>query len=378
LFIPFYNSFFRIITIISFILLHIGFELCFDIGVLSYLSIVNWLCLIPSVAWDKAAQRLETSPRKGLEIYYDADCGFCKKVVHFIRTFLILPGTPLLKAQEDAEIYAAMEEQNSWVVRDDRGHHYYKFEGIIYVCSLSPIFGFLTPLLRQSFMRKAGTKMYETIASNRQKAGLLTRPFKFRPLEVKPARFLNIIALFFLLIMFIWNLKGFADQTVARRRRNPKEDWASQVHRLFRRRTVQQIYWLPELTRLDQVWSIFAPSPPLDDGWYAIVGQLKDGSEVNVLQEDQPIPWDKPTIQQRKALYQTIQWRVYYIEMNRAIGQRLYPYLGQYLCRTWNEKHQGKKQLESLEIYYMDERTVPPDEKQTVKKTRVWQQSCSK
>ncbi|MDY7014089.1 MAG: HTTM domain-containing protein, partial [Cyanobacteriota bacterium] len=79
LFIPFYNSFFRIITIISFILLHIGFELCFDIGVLSYLSIVNWLCLIPSVVWDKAAQRLETSPRKGLEIYYDADCGFCKK-----------------------------------------------------------------------------------------------------------------------------------------------------------------------------------------------------------------------------------------------------------------------------------------------------------
>ncbi|MDY6782678.1 MAG: hypothetical protein SW833_09065 [Cyanobacteriota bacterium] len=377
LFIPFYNNFLRIIAIVSFVLLHIGFELCFDIGVLSYLSIVNWLCLIPSIVWDTAARNLETSARQGLKIYYDADCGFCKKVVHFIRTFLILPGTPLLKAQDDAEIYAAMEEQNSWVVRDYRGINHYKFEGIVYVFSLSPILGFIAPLLRSSFVRSAGTKMYETIASNRQKAGLLTRPFKFRPIEVKPSRILDTVALFFLLIAFMWNLKGFADQTVVRRRNQPREDWASQVHRLFKRRTVQRLYWLPELTRLDQVWSIFAPSPPLDDGWYAIVGQLKDGSEVNVLQEDQPIPWNKPTVRQRKALYKTIQWRVYYIEMNRAIGQKLYPYLGQYLCRTWNAEHSGKKQLVSLKVYFMDERTVPPDEKQTVKKSMVWQQSCS-
>ncbi|NES81017.1 MAG: HTTM domain-containing protein [Moorea sp. SIO2B7] len=99
IFIPFRNSFFRCCAVVSFILLHIGFGLCFELGIFPFLSISSWLVFIPSQVWYWIEQRLNTRERKELKIYYDTDCGFCKKVVHLIRTFLILPGTPLLIAQ---------------------------------------------------------------------------------------------------------------------------------------------------------------------------------------------------------------------------------------------------------------------------------------
>jgi hypothetical protein len=375
LFIPFRTSFFRCVAIISFILLHIGFELCFSIGILSYLSIVNWLALIPSLVWDAAIKRLDTSQRRGLTIYYDADCGFCKKVVYLIRTFLILPGTPLLLAQDNDSIYADMLEKNSWVVVDWQGNRHFKFEAIAYVCSLSPIFWGLTPLLRWKPVMAPGTKLYEIVASNRRIAGLFTRPLKFRPLEIKPSLPLNIIALLLLFLTSLWNFKSFVTQTVERRT-VPKNDWVSSAHKFLHRKTFQRIDVISYLTRLDQSWSIFAPAPPRDDGWHVIPGKLKDGTEVNVLQEGSPLSWEKPTVKQRRKLYPTIQWRVYFINLNRAIGKKLYPYYGAYLCRDWNSRHKGGKQLARFEIFFMKERTVPPGKPQNVETTNHWQQSC--
>ncbi|MGB5768488.1 MAG: hypothetical protein WBM32_01250 [Crocosphaera sp.] len=375
IFIPFRTSFFRCLAIISFILLHIGFELCFHIGVLSYLSVVNWLALIPTEIWDKAQQKITNDARKGLTIYYDKDCGFCKKVVYFIRTLLILPGTPLLMAQDHESIYEDMLEKNSWVVVDWQENRHYKFEAIAYVVSLSPILYFLEPLLRWQPIMNGGTKFYQTIASNRKVAGNFTKPFKFRPLTVNYSLPFNLITLLLLFLTTIWNLKGFVDQTVARNRdyrNHNKKDWVYFTHNFLNRRTFQRINIIGYLTRLDQSWSIFAPAPPRDDGWHVIIGKLKDGTAVNILNENKPISWEKPTLKQRQELYQTIQWRVYYINLNRAIGQKLYPHFVDYLIREWNKKHSDEQQLESLEIYFMDERTVPPGEVQPIEKKKVW------
>jgi hypothetical protein len=69
-----------------------------------------------------------------------------------------------------------------------------------------------------------------------------------------------------------------------------------------------------------------------------------------------------------------MQWRTYFINLNRSIGNKLYPYYGHYLCRNWNSK--GQKELDNIEIYFMSERTVPPGQQQTVDKQNHWQQSC--
>jgi hypothetical protein len=149
------------------------------------------------------------------------------------------------------------------------------------------------------------------------------------------------------------------------------------VKRVTNSKTAQNIRWLGDLTRLDQSWSIFAPNPPRDDGWHVILGTIKNGERVNLLREDAVISWDKPTIKQRNKLYKNMQWRTYFINLNRNIGKQLYPHYGNYLCQQWNNNHSPSQQLENIEIYFMSERTAPLNELQTVTKERHWQQSCS-
>jgi hypothetical protein len=79
-------------------------------------------------------------------------------------------------AQDDPSICADMEAKNSWVVVDWQENRHFKFEAIAYVCSLSPLFGPLAPILRLGPVMSVGTKFYETIASNRKIAGKFTAP----------------------------------------------------------------------------------------------------------------------------------------------------------------------------------------------------------
>jgi hypothetical protein len=358
LFVPFRNSFFRMVAIVTFILLHTGFGLTLNLGIFPFLSIFSWFAFLPSSFWNRLQNRLATPERQGLQIYYDADCGFCKKVVYLFRTFLILPGTPLLQAQADPDIYADMQAYNSWVIVDWQGNRHYKFEAIAYVFSLSPLFRVLVPLLIWKPMMSMGKHFYEIIASNRKVASNFTKPLKFRPLAVKPLRSLNILTLLLLLYTFAWNLSSYMPD-------------------LFKRRIWHRTEFIGRATRLDQSWSIFAPAPPRDDGWHVIPGQLQDGTEVDIFKNGAPVSFEKPSLDERSKLYHTMQWRTYFINLNRAIGRKLYPFYGQYLCRQWNTQHRGAQKLNHFEIYFMDERTVPPKQHQTVQKTRTWQQSCS-
>ncbi|HEY9647429.1 MAG TPA: HTTM domain-containing protein [Chroococcidiopsis sp.] len=359
LIVPFRTSFFRNVAVILFISLHVGFGLTLNIGIFPFLSSFSWLAFIPSSTWNRWHKRISTPERQGLHIYYDADCGFCKKVVHLLRTFLVLPGTPISQAQSDPSIHADMETYNSWVIVDWQGQRRFKWEGLAYVVSLSPVFGALAKLMTWKPVMPLGTRFYEIIATNRRAAGRFTRPFKFRPLEIRSSRAASAALLVLLLYTFVWNVQSYAPDK-------------------FKRRTWQMTEIAGRVTRLDQSWSIFAPSPPRDDGWHVMPGTLANGSQVDIFRHGaSPVVWDKPSLGTRSAIYRNMQWRTYFINLNRAIGERLYPSYAQYLCQNWNANHSDGEQLETFEIYFMDERTVPPGETQTVEKTKTWQQSCA-
>ena len=286
LFIPWKNYFFRGVAIVAFISLHISFGLSFTIGIFPALCIAAWLALVPSNAWDWLGKKTYNKERVGLKINYDRDCGFCKKIVHFLRTFLILPGTPLLVAQENPDIYADMEKYNSWVVEDWQGKRYFKWQGITYVVSLSPILWWFAPILRIKPLMAIGNKIYETIANNRRLAGKFTAPFKYTFLEVKPGLTFNLITLAIVALVTLWNLTSFANSYIF----HQSPTTTSQiVRRVTHSKTAQRIRWIGDLTRLDQSWSIFAPNPPRDDGWHIIVGNLKNGSQVDILRDTKNI-----------------------------------------------------------------------------------------
>ncbi|MEO1394117.1 MAG: DCC1-like thiol-disulfide oxidoreductase family protein [Cyanobacteria bacterium J06634_5] len=238
---PIHNDRFRMIAIALCASLYILFGLILNLGLFPLLGVVTLLAFLPTSTWESMSDRVygsgysadfynagsysagsystssynasyssgsegsdgEALKRSGLRIFYDADCGFCKKVVHLIRMLLVLPHTPLATAQSIPEINTAMETQNSWVIVDWQGRHHYKFEAITYVVSLSPVFSWVATILRWSPIMAGGTRLYEWIANNRKKAGILTRPFKFKPLKVVTPNWLSAIALLLLLLSFV-------------------------------------------------------------------------------------------------------------------------------------------------------------------------------
>lgn len=369
LFVPVYTTAFRVGAVVTFILLHISFGLSFELGIFPALSSLSWLVFLPTGFWIWAQKRTTTSQREGLRIYYDADCGFCKKVVYLLRTFLVLPKTPLAEAQSDPDIAVDMERHNSWVVVDWQGNRRFKWQALAYVVSLSPVWGWLAPILRWSPLMKLGTKFYETIANNRRFAGNFTKPLKFRPFHVKTAWWKDVITLGLLVFTTVWIGKDLAKRTLP---------WEHPINRQYTRRPIQALDKVARMARLDQSWSIFAPGPPRDDGWHVIRGVLADGTVVDLLRGTEGEPsFDKPTIAERNAWYPNMQWRTYFINLNRAIGGRLYPSYVEYVCRQWNATHSDDRQMQRLEIFFMDERTVPPGEEQTVERVLHWEKDCS-
>jgi len=208
LFIPVNTTFFRLSAVLFMVLLHVGLGLV-GTGLFAWVIAVAWLVFIPTAAWSHLADRTNTPERQHLRIYYDVECGFCKKVVYLIRTFLVLPNAVILPAQEDASILADMKAYNSWVVVDYTDRRHIKFEAIAYVCRISPIFNFLTPVLESEPVMVQGNRFYETIASNRKMASKFTRWMQFQPITIQSFRWhhpLNWITLFLITYIISWNL----------------------------------------------------------------------------------------------------------------------------------------------------------------------------
>ena len=250
----------RLVAVLLFMLWHILAAFTLHLGLLPIIGCFTWLAFVPSSLWDTLAERAFTPKQLGLKIYYDAECGFCKKVVHLLRTFLVLPRrVPLQIAQSDPVIQTAMETQNSWVIVDWQGKHHYKWHGIAYVVSLSPIFNPLASLLRIPPLMALGTRLYETIANNRRFAGNFTKPFKYQSFTARSPRLLHGVALAALLLVTLLNLRSIADSDVIAHSQPPA---SGLLHQIATSTTLQTIAPLGHITRLDQTWHLFSETAP--------------------------------------------------------------------------------------------------------------------
>lgn len=130
---------------------------------------------------------------------------------------------------------------------------------------------------------------------------------------------------------------------------------------------------LGEFAGLAQEWRMFSPGPPLDDGWYVMLGALRDGREVDLWSGLPPDPRKPESVSgsQRNA-----RW-IKYLENLRLPAQvhhrRLF---GDYLCREWNRDHQGGATLDRLSLFVFLELTVPPDRELEPQSLLIWSQAC--
>jgi hypothetical protein len=336
LFSPIYHSQIRMMMILAFIVFHLSLSATLEIDFFPYVCIAGWMMFLPAWFWDKVLPRLETDQRKKLVIYYDSDCGFCKKSVLLIKTFFLISSTPVRKAQDYPDIFKLMQENNSWVISgpDDANHYGYDAWCVLVECS--PVLKYATFIFRMKFIHKMGTRTYNWVASNRDCMGKMTAFLNFREVVVRPGLINTLLSLFFIAVITYWNINSVKKES----------------------RIISPIWEIAQYLQLYQRWDMFAPSPMTGDGWYVMPGELSDGTKVNVWKPGERIAWGKPEL--LSSTFPHFRWRKYLTNISFVNYSSYRLHFSRYLCRRWSADNPDEKLLKTFKIFYIRELTPPP------------------
>ena len=141
----------------------------------SWVVAVGLIPLLPSLLFDRLSWWAAATHRAGLCIYYDRDCGFCRKICLLFRTFLLLGNTPILPIQDDPRAFAIMQEHNTWVVFDHDGKSYVRWHAVLLLLRRSLVFRPLGLALTTIGMGRWCDWLYGAIAASRGWWSSITR-----------------------------------------------------------------------------------------------------------------------------------------------------------------------------------------------------------
>ena len=355
---PFLQPYLRVFTLAALAGLHLNFDLCMRLGIFPWVDIVSLTVLLPPETMDWFARRFDTSGRRGLRLFYDGECGFCRKMVLLLREFLLLPKDAVAKAQDDPTAAKLLEKEFTWVVVDAAGQYHIRWDAWVTAIEQTPLLGGLFRRLPLRSLTFIGDPAYTFVAHRRAALGRYSAkylPERDLP-DFVPSNLLNLVTLFFIGYVGLWNIK-----TVPRFGIDIASPWSK----------------IASVLRLDQKWNMFAPYPLREDGWYVIDGELTSGKKVDVLRHvDGQVSFDKPELV--SAMFTNARWRKYLMGIYPKSKKDHRLYYGKYLCRSWNEKVDFDDRLSKFQIYFMKERNVLPGVVNKVEKNMIWQHDCFK
>jgi predicted DCC family thiol-disulfide oxidoreductase YuxK len=352
-FCPFLGGAVRLGVVLAFVGFHTGLGLTLRLGSFPWVCASGWLALLPPLVWEVLARRRPAiEAGRGVIVFFDATCGFCRRMVPIVRSLLRLSGAEMREAQSDAQIAALMQDRNAWVVRDPAGGLHSGYDGLLELCRRSPVTRPAISLLASAPVRGLGERAYRWVASNRAQAGRFLESLTPPAPRDYPGFIGDTLALASLGFVLFWNVSTL--QTG-----RPSTLWRA----------------LGTLTQLNQQWRLFAPYPTQDGGWYVIEGVRMDGTRFD-LWNGGGTPTDvRPA--DPSATYRNAQWRKYLgnIWMRDFSNHR--PYFGRYLCRKWNGDHVGGERVNLIYISMMFEPTPPPGTpRPPATKELVWRHYC--
>ncbi len=359
---PIWSGPIRLIGIILFALLQMGFNMSMRLGLFGAIAVIATLGLLPSYFWDTIIHKVKKyfyyKAKSGLSIYYDGDCTFCYKLSYLLKRILFLsPDTILLPAYSNKSIEDVMSANNSWVIVDSSGNQYLGWQGVITVFSYSPVFKPLSYIFKISLIKKLGGRFYHFIATRRKQVCL---PLPVESVKLRRKMLVSVregILLFLVVYVVCWNIDTLGKTKIINNKSN----------------------WIGYTLRLDQQFNMFAPTPLTEDGWYIFPAKLKNGNTVDIFTGGpqvtaKPISYVKPKWVAYE--YQDQRWQKFlmnlWIDKNKKY--RL-PY-GKYICRTWNDVHEGDEKLMTFEMVFMLEKTLLDNKTEPVEPVTIWKHSC--
>lgn len=351
-FIPFKNNYLRFVSIVAFVLFHLGLFATFKLGNFPWICIAYWMIFVPSHFWDFVIAALKKKQNRVI-IYFDPECTLCKKMTYLIKTFLVLPYVQI-KAGSDPVILNQIQKQNSWVICDSDNKYYYSYQGFLRLLELS-LFSKLSVVFDSSALRKLGNFTYSKVSSDRKNCLSFLNYFRLsQPLNYKLHWMTQIFIVVCFSVATFWNVALH------------KDDDSIQLNSTVR--TIGSIF------RLHQNWVMFAPYPTFEDGWVVVEGLLKNGQVWDIF-NDQSLTFDRP--KHMSEMYKNSLWRKYLSNIRDEEYNDYRLYFGRYLCRLWNDKTKDNQQVDSFKVYYMLDRSHKNNEPPNpIKQEMIWSHGC--
>jgi Vitamin K-dependent gamma-carboxylase len=367
---PFRTPLFRMVAWALCCALHLSIDSVVQLGPFSWAMVTMFWALIPREAWDHLGPKLAAHwPRR--ELCFDPGSGFWLSLCRVVKRFDVLghvdfrPVTPVEGPEdaddEDAESASETEPleravaQTLIVVDPASGK---RFRGVTALVRLSDAipFGRLLALparlpgLDMAIERRLERAAADSLAADAyfDVDGLAGRT-EVAPAPPSPARMFWTRALatlreFAVLLIVV----SCGSQVLIENRAVPK--WLKPEHRPE---------WMTSVVvypRLFQGWSMFAPSPPSDDGRVVVDGITKDGRHLDPLTGKEP----SFEVQPKEGFRMNQIWG----DFHRRIGEeRFEGYLDgvRDMLRNYHEIT-GRKQdeLVSFDVWFVSEHIPPP------------------
>ncbi len=331
LFCPIFTRLVRFATVLAFVSLHFGIWLAMDIGLFPWIAAFCMVCFLPGQFWDKA----DGLVRGTLSKHPD----FVRRVQRAAARPMHAYWSPLRRR---FDVATAGQPSVVGLVADGNDDQ-----------RESPAASASGLDMQNNEVAAGPTTPPAPTASAPAPAGPSVEASRLRSSLVT-----NILALFFLLYVFLWNLTTVSSFAMPER-----------------------LVPLGLFLGLNQSWDMFAPYPTKDDGWYVIPGTLRGGQQVDLMavtrddfRVNEGVSWEKPRYV--AETYKNEHWRKYLerIRLEEHVDQRVH--FGRYICREWNARHTEDETLETFQIVYMLEMTPPDYELATPEQELVWEHTC--
>lgn len=385
---PVFNVHLRFLTLVLLIFMHGVFLVSLHIGLFPLIDYVSLTVLVPAALWVWLSRRATagtqqahgsvdntsvTDPkvdhRESIKIFYDGDCGFCRKTCLVLREFLLPSSVPILKAQSDPYVHKIMQDNDSWVVMDHQSRPLIHWHAMVYLFKQRMLLRPLAWIMNLPGFIHLGNLVYRFVARNRFSFSRFTERFVPDTNIIRRPGWINqLLAAGAIYIMVSSNLSSIDV--------DPHGLWYyyNQPGIATALEDIETTF--TKVFRLEQNWNMFSPKPPTLSFMPVITGTLVNKSTVDVYNGTMSPPtWEVPG--RMVNAYKSYRWRKYFENVRNHDSSIVRRGYGGHLCRTWNtDTREPQEKLGILEIWFLNHRTQPDNGTKPETRTKKWIHWC--
>jgi hypothetical protein len=364
LLVPFGTKYTRMVAWALCAALHLTIDAVVQLGPFSWAMVIMFFALIPREAWEAAARR-RAAKKPGRRLLFDPDSGvalyFCRIIKRFdalgLVTFVPLPRvsepdpdstepeTVALRAAERTLVVTDAENRQQWtgVQALRRLLDALPVLPVLLGWISWPIIGSLVEgLITSVFTRRAALDRY--LEMDREAKLPSESPAPQAPAAVFFAGLGRIGAQVVVLLIML----AAASQVLIENRAVPE-----------RFKPHKRPEWMTSIIvypRLFQGWSMFAPSPPMEDGRIVVDGRTADGRHLD------PLTGQEPTFEvQPKGGFRMNQiWGDFHRRIGEARFSEYWDGVRDFLVNHHEITGRPQDRLIAFDVWYVSEQIPPP------------------